>query len=214
MEHAEQHGRDVFLRVRAKISGAPGELVQIRKLAEIVAAEDLARRVGEIPITRLGAPGLITVVPAFDLVRAIKEHCGEADIHLMGRTDTIITVGDRSDGQRRANPLIVAASAVLVFIGSAMAIMNFHADVAMPIVHQQVYRLLTGRTVVHPLILQVPYSLGIGIGVALFFNHVPRTRQRDPSPLEIETHLYQESVNSTLIAAVEQRERQRENDSP
>lgn len=207
-----QHGRDVFLRVRAKISGAPGELVQIRKLAEIVAAPDLAQRVGEIPIIKLGGPGTTVVMPAFDLVRAIKEHCGEADIHLMGRTDTIVTVGDRHDGQRRASPLVVAAVAMLVFVGSAMAIMNFHADVAMPIVHQQIYRLITGRTAVHPLILQIPYSLGIGIGVALFFNHLPRTRQRDPSPLEIETHLYQESVNSTLIAAIEQRERERENE--
>lgn len=212
MSEAAARGRDVFLRVRNKISGAPGELVQIRKLAEIVAAPDLARAVADIPICRLGRAGSVAVIPAFDLVRAVKERCGEVDIHLLGRTDTIVTVGDDSAGRRRAHPLWVAAVAVLVFIGAGMAIMNFHADVAMPIVHQQVYRLITGRATQRPLILQIPYSLGIGIGIAVFFNHFPRPQRVDPSPLEVEMHLYEESVNSALIAAEEQRAREREND--
>ncbi|MGE5560067.1 MAG: stage V sporulation protein AA [Chloroflexota bacterium] len=199
--------------MRAKISGAPGELVQIRKLAEIVAAPELARTVGDIPIRRLGRAGSVSVIPAFDLVRAIKEHCGEADIHLMGRTDTIVTVGDDSKGRRRASPVWVAAIAVLVFIGAGMAIMNFHADVAMPVVHQQIYRLITGEANEHPLILQIPYSLGIGLGIAIFFNHVPRASRVDPSPLEVEMHLYEENVNSSLIASEEQLARERENDA-
>lgn len=212
MQERAFNGRDVFLRVRAKIGGAPGEIVQIRKLAEIVAAPELVRIVGDIPIRELGRAGSVIVIPAFDLVRSIKERCGEADIHLMGRTDTIVTVGDDRHGHRRPSPLWVAAITVLVFIGAGMAIMNFHADVAMPIVHQQVYRLITGRASQHPLILQIPYSLGIGVGIAVFFNHMPRASRSDPSPLEVEMHLYEENVNSSLIAAEEQLAREHENE--
>ena len=46
--------------------------------------------------------------------------------------------------------------------------MNFHADVSMLAVHQRIYELMTGKKVDHPLILQIPYSIGIGAGMVHF----------------------------------------------
>jgi len=78
--------------------------------------------------------------------------------------------------------------------------MNFHTDVSMEQVHQRIYYLVTGAYNARPLILQIPYSLGIGLGMVLFFNHVFKRKLNDePSPLELEVFLYQENIDQYVI---------------
>ncbi|MBE3555234.1 MAG: hypothetical protein IMW85_09690 [Thermicanus sp.] len=61
--------------------------------------------------------------------------------------------------------------------------------------HERIYYLLTGEINHHPYVIQIPYSVGIGIGMILFFNHLFRKRlNEEPSPLELEMYLYQENV--------------------
>jgi stage V sporulation protein AA len=87
-----------------------------------------------------------------------------------------------------------------LFIGAGLTIMNFHEDVAMSSVHQKIYFLITGRENAKPLILQIPYSLGVGIGMILFFNHIFKKRfNEEPSPLEVEMFNYQQDLDQYII---------------
>jgi stage V sporulation protein AA len=96
--------------------------------------------------------------------------------------------------------IILALVWLLLFVGSGLTILNFHADVSMLQVHQRIYELLTGKKVEHPYFLQIPYSIGIGMGMVLFFNHVFKKKfNEEPSPLEVEVFLYQESTNRYVI---------------
>lgn len=86
--------------------------------------------------------------------------------------------------------------------------MNFHTDVSMREVHERIYYLMTGQHVHEPLVLQIPYSLGIGIGMIVFFNHLFKRRLNDePSPLELEMYLYQEHLDQYVIEHEKQKER-------
>ena len=81
-----------------------------------------------------------------------------------------------------------------------MAIMNFHEEVSMLEVHQRLYEMITGKKEDKPLLLQISYSLGLGIGMILFFNHVFRKRiNEEPSPLEVEMFNYQQSLDQYVI---------------
>ncbi|MGW6166866.1 stage V sporulation protein AA, partial [Bacillus altitudinis] len=65
-------------------------------------------------------------------------------------------------------------------------------DVSMRLVHIRLYEMITGNTVEHPYLLQIPYSFGLGFGMILFFNHVFKKRlNEEPSPLEVEMFKYQ-----------------------
>ncbi len=88
-----------------------------------------------------------------------------------------------------------------MFIGSGLAIMNFHADVSMLAVQRKIYEMFTGEYIPNPLLLQIPYSLGIGIGMVIFFfNHLFKKKfNEEPSPLEVEMFTYQESLNQYVI---------------
>lgn len=67
-------------------------------------------------------------------------------------------------------------------------------------VHRHLYEMVTGQAVDKPLLLQIPYSLGLGIGMILFFNHWFRKRiNEEPSPLEVEMFNYQQSIDQYVI---------------
>jgi stage V sporulation protein AA len=67
-------------------------------------------------------------------------------------------------------------------------------------VHKRIYELVTGVRNDHPLLLQIPYSIGIGIGMMVFFNHLFRKKiNEEPSPLEVEMFMYEENVNKYII---------------
>lgn len=78
--------------------------------------------------------------------------------------------------------------------------MNFHEDVSMQSVHQRVYKMITGKEIEKPLIFQIPYSVGLGLGMVIFFNHVFKKRlNEEPSPLEVEVFNYQQSLDQYMI---------------
>lgn len=89
---------------------------------------------------------------------------------------------------------------LLLFIGAALAIIYFHEDVSMQQVHQRLYYMITGEFNAQPLLFQIPYSLGLGLGMVLFFNHVFQKRiNEEPSPLEVEMFQYQQSLDQYVI---------------
>jgi hypothetical protein len=87
----------------------------------------------------------------------------------------------------------------LLFIGSITAIINFHSDVDMKQAHKAIYRVITGIETDKLLLIQIPYSLGIGAGMSVFFNHVFNKKiNKEPTPLEMEIHTYQQGVDKYI----------------
>ncbi|MBQ8039324.1 MAG: stage V sporulation protein AA, partial [Lachnospiraceae bacterium] len=49
-------------------------------------------------------------------------------------------------------------------------------------------------------ILEFTYSVGLCVGIIVFFNHIGGKRiSKDPTPLEVSMKRYEEDVNQTLI---------------
>ena len=60
--------------------------------------------------------------------------------------------------------------------------------------------LLLGKSVEKPLIFQIPYSIGLGLGMIIFFNHVFKKRlNEEPSPLEVEMFNYQNDLDRYVV---------------
>lgn len=94
----------------------------------------------------------------------------------------------------------VALVCIILFLGAAMAIINFHADVDMKKSHATLLRIITGKGNENLLFLQIPYSLGIGIGVAVFYNKlIPNYSKSEPSPLELEVDSFRKEIERHMI---------------
>ena len=49
--------------------------------------------------------------------------------------------------------------------------------------------------------LEVSYSIGLAVGIIVFFNHVGGRRlTKDPTPIEVSIRNYEEDVDKALIA--------------
>ena len=96
--------------------------------------------------------------------------------------------------------LKTAAVCLISFFGAAFAIMTFNNDVSVTDAFDQIYLLVTGTNSDGFTILEISYSIGLGLGIVVFFNHFARWKiTTDPTPLEVEMRLYEENVCKTLI---------------
>ena len=81
-----------------------------------------------------------------------------------------------------------------------IVIMSFNNDVDVPKLFDQIYYLVTGTTSDGFTILELTYSLGMSVGILLFFNHFGKKRfTPDPTPMEVEMRTYEEDIEMTLI---------------
>ena len=85
--------------------------------------------------------------------------------------------------------------------------MTFNNDVGIPEVFAQVYRLVMGEESNGFTILEIMYSIGIAVGILVFYNHFGGKRiTKDPTPIEVQMRLYEDDVNSTLIEGCNRKE--------
>ena len=92
--------------------------------------------------------------------------------------------------------------ALIAFFGAAFAIMTFNNDVDIPKLFAELYEQFTGRPSNGFTILEVTYSIGIGLGVLIFFNHfMGKKLTADPTPMEVEMRAYEDQVDTTVLEA-------------
>ena len=90
--------------------------------------------------------------------------------------------------------------ALAVFFGSAFTIMTFNKDAAVEEIFPMIYRLTEGAERSGPGELEIAYSLGLPLGIILFFNHFLRKKiDSDPTPLQVQMRQYEKDVNATII---------------
>lgn len=98
----------------------------------------------------------------------------------------------------------IAFVCVVLFIGSATAIMSFQADGEIGKVMDGYYHMFYGKYNHSPWILEIPYSLGLAIGITVFFNHFSRRKEtKDPTPIEIQMTLYEQQTVTSMVDSIE-----------
>ncbi|TLS35657.1 stage V sporulation protein AA [Pseudalkalibacillus caeni] len=188
----------LYLRMRQKLKVKPQQLITVGDLAQLISSDNTAGHIAEMEMYRIKPSDKnLLVVDVMKVVEKIQEHLPALDIQTIGPAQTIVEI---QYPKRRVSTIYFILIWFLLFIGSGLAIMNFHEDVSMQEVHQRIYRLITGIDNPTPLMLQIPYSLGLGIGMVLFFNHLFRKRfNEEPSPLEVEMFNYQQDLDLYII---------------
>ena len=88
----------------------------------------------------------------------------------------------------------------ICFFGAAFTIMAFHNDIGIREVFGQIYELLTGQEPQSVTALEIAYSIGLALGILVFFNHIGGRRiTSDPTPIEVEMRLYENDIQTTLV---------------
>lgn len=185
--------------MRHRVHVRPNHMVKIGDIAQVNAIDaGLKKAIEEKIIYPINMSDKnIVIIDLMKVIKTIRSIEPEVDIQTIGPSQSIVQVSFQN---KMMTPIFIFVVWLLLFIGSGLAIMNFHEDVSMQAVHQKLYYLVTGTKVEKPLLLQIPYSFGLGIGMILFFNHLFRKRiNEEPSPLEVEMFNYQQDLDQYVI---------------
>ncbi|WP_315905883.1 stage V sporulation protein AA [Priestia koreensis] len=188
----------IYLRMRHRIQARSNEVVKIEKLVMLVGEDALVTSIASKDIYQITPSDKnIVIIDVMNVIQTIHQHYPDVDVQTIGPSETIVEVLLK---KRSYSPFFFVLVWLLLFIGAALAIMNFHEDVSMQQVHQKLFYILTGIEDEKPLLLQIPYSIGLGMGMILFFNHLFRKRiNEEPSPLEVEMFNYQQDLDQYVI---------------
>ncbi len=202
----------LYIRLRKQVKIAGRDPIRLGQVAQIITEPELEQTLLEQVVYRpADQDGNLLLIDMMRIVKAVKQQFPDMSVECFGQPHTIVEITGQS---RRPNKALVVCVWLLLFFGSGLAIMNFHEDVSMPEVHRRIYELITGKPSAHPYILQIPYSLGIGAGMILFFNHLFKKKlNEEPSPLEVEMFMYQENLNQYVVAQ-EYAKMQQKSDAP
>lgn len=190
--------KTIYIRLRHRVFAKPFATVTLKDIAQVLTEEKIYKKVIDSPIHTITKHDKnIIVIDVMKIIDVITSIYPSADVQVLGPSQTIIEVIYKK--KHVSFPLFLLVW-LLLFFGAAMTIINFHEDVSMKTMHQNLYTIITGKSNPHPLIFQIPYSLGLGIGMVLFFNHIFRKRiNEEPSPLEVEMFNYQQNLDQYVI---------------
>jgi len=188
----------VYIRMRNRVQVKPNDSIFLKDIAQIISREEIHSTLEKLPVHKVSLEdNNIIIIDVMMVVRMISKQYPTVEVQAIGPPQTIIEVMLK---RRPVSYSLFMVVWFLLFIGSAITIMNFHEDVSMQAVHQRIYTMITGKQESKPLLLQIPYSFGLGLGMILFFNHFFKKRiNEEPSPLEVEMFNYQQSLDQYVI---------------
>lgn len=185
--------------------------VVLQDVAKLAGSDDkIVNQCRVLPVMNLNPrqPGRYAA-SVIDIIRGIQQKYPDLEVTHIGEPSFIVTY----DAEKHAYPLFEWIKAGLVclisFFGTAFSIMTFNTDVDIGKLFSQIYEQMTGIPSPGFSILEITYSLGIGLGVLFFFNHFSRKKlTQDPTPMQVQMRMYEDDVNTTIIEDSDREEEQ------
>lgn len=140
------------------------------------------------------------VISVLRIIEMIKKEYAEIEIQNIGETDIIVFYHCPKKPKKYWQYAKIIGVCVIVFFGAAITIMAYNNDVDLDKLFSNIYLFFTGVQTDKPTVIHLFYSIGLTVGVLVFFNHIMRKRLTDdPTPFEVQMRLYERDVNDTFI---------------
>ena len=144
------------------------------------------------------------VVSVLKIIELIEEACPDVTVESLGETEVLIeriNVDTHKGWQQALKAFFIA---LISFCGTAFTIMAYHNDIGIADVFTRIHQIVMGSEPEGVSALEIAYSVGLSLGIIVFFNHVGGRRlTKDPTPIEVEMRKYETDVNNALVDTAE-----------
>lgn len=139
------------------------------------------------------------VFSVLKIIELIGQEFPNVEIQNIGEKDFVLEYQPKQEA-KWIQYLKMAILSVLIFFGSAFTIMTFNNDVGVGEVFMDFYQQVTGMESNGFTVLEICYSIGLFLGIMVFFNHVGHKKiTHDPTPIQVEMRTYEKDVDATFI---------------
>lgn len=145
-----------------------------------------------------------TVITVLKLIELISKKFPDIPVEAIGSPETIIYYRNLSYTKKFTGKIKACALMLLAFLGTAFSIMSYNGDAGISDLMEDLYVMFTGNTPVPgdigPVMGIVSYSIGLCVGMIIFFNHgINKNKTDDPTPLQVQMRLYEQDVNKCIV---------------
>lgn len=144
------------------------------------------------------------VLSVIHLISLIEKQCPEVSVVSVGESDVLVEYEAGGKPKAWLSFLKVFSVCAICFCGTAYTIMAFHNDIGVHNMFDHIYELIMGELPRGINVLEIAYSIGLGLGITVFFNHVGRIRLRkQPTPIEVSMKTYETDMDRAIIEIAE-----------
>ena len=201
---------DIYIKPNEKITITGRKIVYLKDVGEIWRPGQTTASLENLVVYQIPEDTEKTyLISVIDIIKAITLKFPDATVNNVGEMDILLTYQKQYKQQNKVwlYSKIVFISLIL-FTGASTSIMSFHSDAQIPKIFQNYYYIFFGEYNDMPLILAIPYTIGLAIGIILFFNHFSKIYvTKDPTPIEIEMTTYEKETNTSIIDALNRKQK-------
>ncbi len=134
------------------------------------------------------------------IFKHIQDAISNIEIVPIGPTDIVVKYEPHPVNNKFLEFIKVMFICLISFAGAGFSIIAFNSDVNLNAIFHTLHDKLNITDTTYFAILEISYSLGIPLGIMIFYNHFGKKKfSTDPTPLEIEMRLYEDDINDTII---------------
>ena len=175
--------------------------VFLKDIATVVCSDkNVAARVKAIRVHKFKENGMQkAAISITKVISLIQEIYPDAPIQNIGEKDALVEQVNVDKHKGLLQGVKIAFVAAISFFGTAFTIMAYHNDIGISSIFEKFYIMVMGNPG-NSAVLEVCYSVGLSLGILIFFNHIGNRRiTKDPTPIEVEMRIYEDQVNQALL---------------
>lgn len=175
--------------------------ITVADVCQVYAMEEkVAKLVQKVPLFQIGKQEKQKIsVSSLYLIRHIMDEVPGITVVNLGVSDFIVEYLPPKTEKKWCGYLKAGIVGMIVFFGSAFTIMTFNEDASVSEIFALVYESIHGTPEGNGW-LEISYSIGLPLGILLFFNHFASIKlSNDPTPLQIQMRQYEQQEDTTII---------------
>lgn len=203
---------DVYLRLDDHVR-TQSHTVCLSDIASVYCEDTfLKKKIEAVAIFYFGPEdGKKEVISLLFIYKIIYESLEESlQLHSVGAKDCLVELYVPQKKKYSQNALQVAFVSLVTFFGAAFSIMTYDEDAGVFDVFQKLYTIFS---VSQSTVLEWSYSIGIALGIIVFFHHFEKKDERTPTAMEIQMNQYEQDVVETYVDRSKRRNQSLEVDS-
>lgn len=203
MEHIKS---DIYIKLDAHVRVDQRE-VRLKDMASIYCTdEELMQQVKNVPVfffeEKDGEKEVISILYVYE---AIYRSLGrDFQIHSTGSSDCLVDLISGKQPSKFWSHLQVVLVSLVTFFGAAFSIMTYNEDAGVDDVFGTMYEMFLGPDSGNG-VLEFTYSVGIALGILVFFNHFEKKGRRNPTAMEIQMDKYEEDMVDAYVKSSDRR---------
>ncbi len=146
------------------------------------------------------------VISILDIIEEIKKEYPDAEITNLGQPEVIVYYKEFDTADRMKQTVKLIFICLVAFLGAGFSIMSYNSDVNLVGQLDLMQNIFVGESETGSTIAGITYSIGLLIGIIIFFNHGTNKKfSDDPTPLQVQMRQYEQEVNQTIITDAERK---------